>query len=294
MAERAIVNYGIYKFSSEERASSLVRVTAQVEREPSNRYSNLKLQRERSFYGYAQVMIDDWIHSIIELQYGLQVILEFRNEIDQHQIFHYCTQKNVAVNLNTVSTALGGPALTIDEDSIAISLMPYDRILFKLYNDTTLLVNVNTEPFINPCEVSFEYYPAEPVIDEPSNRDVPANPGDAPYDIPDAPYDTTTADNGETYYPTGIATPSRIRVHWRINWSSDPTSHSIPNGTDDSAEFDVPDTGYVVEMQGTPRTGTICPAVPQTNTVAVKGSDTVVLFVHDTCNIIELVGFEYI
>lgn len=202
MVERAIVNFGVYQFSEETRQQRIVRLTSQVERQPDNRYSNLKLQKERSFYGWAQLMIGDWVAETIELVYGFQLLLDWENLTDQHQLFHYCTQLNTATNADRVVTALGGTPGPIDpEEPILITPMPYDRMVFKLYSNATLLIEETTEPFINPCLAPIEFDDAPP-LSEPSSTDVPANPLDPPYDIPSPPYDEPTADNGETYNPT--------------------------------------------------------------------------------------------
>lgn len=200
MVARAIVNYGVYQFTEQQRSQRIVRMTSQVEKKPENEFLNAKFQKMQSFYGYAQLMIGNWVCSTIQLQYEFEQIFSWENWTAQHEIFHYCTQLNNAVNLSTVASQLGAPGLVFEGEPITIALMPYDRVVFKLYSNTTLLIEVSTEPFINRCSAPVELVD-EPPLAEPSSRAVEPNPLDNPYDIPDPPYDLPTADNNETYNP---------------------------------------------------------------------------------------------
>lgn len=201
MVARAIVNYGVYKFTEEQRSQYSVRVTAQIERKPDTCYENLKYQQSVSFYGYAQFMIEDWVALTIPLENEYQQILEWSNDATQNEIHHACTRYSTAVDIADGLSQLGASITVAPIIPVVVIPLPYDRVLFKLFSNATLLVEVTTEPFVNICDAPVQEYGGEPVLSEPSNRDVEPNSEDSPYDVPDPPYDEPTADNGETYNP---------------------------------------------------------------------------------------------
>lgn len=201
MPERVIVNFGVYQFTNEQRAQRRLRLTSQVERMPDNQSLNFRLQKPRSFYGWAQVMSGPWVIETIELLYEYQLLIDWENTVNQQQIFHYCTQLNTAQNAAQILAAVSGGAEILPGQTINIERAPFDRVVFKLFSNTTLIIADTTEPFINPCGAPTEIDTLTPPLSEPSPLDVPENPLDSPYDVPDPPYDLPSADDGETYNP---------------------------------------------------------------------------------------------
>lgn len=202
MPERAIVQYGIYVFAPEDRECFRVRLTTQVERVPYNLSSNFKLQYPRSFYGYAQLMWGKWVVETKPIEYAQQLLFEFTNDLAQLAILEYCAVKQTRDNILALSGCIPGCVLRPGEEQIpGLWRFPYDRVVFKLFNDTTLLVNTDRQNFYNPCEVPLVFADETYTPPEPSETDVPENPLDPGYDVPTAPYDPPSSDFGETYNP---------------------------------------------------------------------------------------------
>lgn len=202
MPERAIVNYGIYVFEPEDRQCFRCRLTTQVERIPGNLSSNFKLQKPRSFYGYAQLMWGKWVVETKAIEYETQLLFDFVNDLGQLAILEYCHAQQTRDNIIALSGCIPGCVLQPGEQQIAgLWRFAYDRVVFKLFNDTTLLVNTDRQEFYNPCNVPLIFGDESYTPPEPSETDVPENPLDPGYDIPTAPYDPPSSDFGETYNP---------------------------------------------------------------------------------------------
>jgi len=202
MPERVIVQYGIYVLAPEDRECFRVRVLTQVERIPGNLSSNFKMQKPRSFYGYAQLMFGQWVVETKAIEYDKQVLFEFTNELGQLAILTYCSTKQTRDNIIALSGCIPGCVLSPGEEQIpGLWRIPFDRVVFKLFNDTTLLVNTDRQLFVNPCEVPLVFGDETYTPPEPSSTNVPENPNDPGYDIPTLPYDEPSNDFGETYNP---------------------------------------------------------------------------------------------
>lgn len=201
MAERTIVNYGIYQFTEEEKRSYRLRVYTQVIRKPINESLNLKYQKHQSFYGYAQLMNGNHVHQTIQLQYESECIFEYTASDNLSTFLLSAHTTGVLQSIANLAVLHGGIP-DVNPLDPPLYPMPFDRLVFKLFSNTTLLVYTDIENL-----PTLEITPALP-YDESSDDPEPlsdtapvSNPLDEPYDIPTAPYDTATADNGETYNP---------------------------------------------------------------------------------------------
>ncbi|HEX7762189.1 MAG TPA: hypothetical protein VF433_01045 [Cellvibrio sp.] len=201
MAERTIVNYGVYQFEEEEKQAYRLRVYTQVIRHPDTEYQNLKYQKYQGFYGYAQLMNGNHVHQTIQLQYENECILELTQSDNLNTFIRSSQVYGILQSIANLANALGATAV-INPIDPPLYPIAFDRVVFKLHSNTTLLVYTDIEPL-----PTLEVMPALP-WDEPSDDPEPLsdtqpvpNPLDEPYDIPSPPYDPLTADNGETYNP---------------------------------------------------------------------------------------------
>ena len=201
MTERTIVQYGVYQFTEEEKQAYRLRVYTQVIRHPENESLNLKYQKYHSFYGYAQLMNGNHVHRTVPLQYESECILEFTQSDNLNTFLNAAFTYGVLQSIANLAVLHGGTP-EINPLDPPLYPVPFDRVLFKLFSNTTLLVYTDFEPL-----PTLEITPALPWANQ-SDDPVPlsgtqpsANPLDAPYDLPTAPYDLPTADNGETYNP---------------------------------------------------------------------------------------------
>lgn len=199
--ERIIVNYGVYQFSDEERHAYRLRLLATVIREPGNKYESVKPQKPESFYGYAQLMNGDFVHQLIRLSFSAQCVFEYFNHDALANLYGSVWQYGTVQTVSNAVVALGGSPLTLVRSDLTFFPMPYDRVVFKLFNDTTLAVatEVIALPEIPDFTPEWDEATAEPLAR--STTQPTPNPLDPPYDIGTAPYDPETDDNGETYSP---------------------------------------------------------------------------------------------
>lgn len=229
MAERTIVNYGVYQFTEAEKQAYRLRVYTQVIRKPVNEYLNLKFQKYQSFYGYAQLMNGSHVHRTIQLEYEAECIFEYTASDNLNTFLISAHTYGVLQSIANLAAA-GGGVPDINPLDPPLYPMPFDRIVFKLFSDTTMLV------YTDIVEMpTLEITPALPTDEEsddpePLSDTAPEeNPLDDPYDIPTAPYDPATQDSGETYSPEvpeeGTGTPGvRYRLYYQIRSQADGTN----------------------------------------------------------------------
>lgn len=201
MPERIIVNYGVYQFSDEERHAYRLRLLATVIREPGNKYESVKPQKPESFYGYAQLMNGDFVHRIIRLSFSAECVFEYFNHDALNTLYGTIWQFGTVQTISNAVVSLGGSPLVLVPSDLTFFPMPYDRVVFKLFNDTTLAISteVIALPEVQGFVPEWDEATAEP-LGRSQTQPTP-NPLDEPYDIGTAPYDDETDDNGETYSP---------------------------------------------------------------------------------------------
>lgn len=226
MSERTIVNYGVYQFEEAEKQAYRLRVYTQVIRHPVNESLNTKFQKIQSFYGYAQLMNGNHVHRTIQLRYESECIFEYTASDNLNTFLISAHTYGILQSIANLAVLSGG---VVDVNPLDPPLypMPYDRIVFKLFSNTTLLV------YTDIVEMpTLEITPALPTDEEsddpePLSDTTPTeNPLDTPYDIPTPPYVPSTQDNGETYSPEvpeeGTGTPGvRYRIYYQIRQQSD-------------------------------------------------------------------------
>lgn len=225
MAERTIVQYGVYQFDEQEKRAYRLRLMGQVLRHPNTEYQNLKYQKYKGFYGYAQLMNGDFVHQVIPIEFEKQCIFEYFAHDNLNSLYNSALQLGVIRTISNAVEQLGGSGLLIVGSTLPFFPMPYDRVVVKLHSNTTLLLftEIITLPDIPEVPQQFDDGTATPTPS--SGATAEPNPLDEPYDIPTAPYDDATDDNGETYSPEvpeeGEGTPgNRYRLYFQIRQSS--------------------------------------------------------------------------
>lgn len=226
MPERTIVQYGVYQFDDSERQAYRLRLFSQVIRHPGNEYLNTKYQKHQSFYGYAQLMNGDFVHQVVQIEYEKQCLFEFVANDNWNTLVSGSYQYGILLTISNAVVALGGTPLTLVEPALPLFPLPYDRVVVKLFNNTTLVLFTEVVAFPELPNVSSEFDPNTASPTPPSSTQPEANPEDEPYDTPTEPYDIPTADNGETYNPqrpeSGQGTPGqRYRIYFMIQRASD-------------------------------------------------------------------------
>ncbi len=222
MAERTIVQYGVYQFSPEEKRAYRLQVFAQVLTQPGNRYANERLPKERSFYGYAQLMNGDFVVRTVQLEYTNQCIFEFTQSDNLNTWLMSAHIRGVLISIGNLASALGFTSEVNPIDTLTYPLA-YDRIVFRLFNNTTLLVftRIVELPELEIAPNTVEDTGSGEPVDTSSTTATP-NPYDPGYDVPTLPYDPSTDDNGETYDPPRppvIQTGNfKCTVYWRSDY----------------------------------------------------------------------------
>lgn len=225
MAERTIVKYGVYQFDDAEKQAYRLRLFSQVIRHPGNESLNTKYQKYQSFYGYAQLMNGEFVHQTVTIQYANQCLFEFISSDNWNTLVSGSYQYGTLLTISNAVVALGGNALTLVEPSLPLFPLPYDRVVVKLFNNTTLLLFTEVLAFPELPNVASEFDPGSATPTTPSETEPEENPLDVPYDIPTAPYEPSTEDNGETYSPQvpeeGMGEPGRrYRIYYQLRDSS--------------------------------------------------------------------------
>jgi hypothetical protein len=207
IGSRTIVNYGIYKFSEEELKAVKIRILASAIRQPANLYQNFKYQKPRSFYGYWQLMSGDYVRSFGELRFENELIWEDYNQRLVETALTMCANQTTFQLVQALATGLGGTTLDVTFTPFNCPPFEYDRIVFKLFSNTTLDLTVQSEALDILCDFAPTRNPELPGSPPASPTEPTPNPDDAPYDQGSAPYDQGSRDNGETYVPEGTEPP---------------------------------------------------------------------------------------
>lgn len=201
MVERTIVQYGVYQFDDQEKRAYRLRLMAQVLRHPDTEYQNLKYQKYKGFYGYAQLMNGDFVHQVVPIEFEKQCIFEYFAHDNLNTLYNSALQLGTLQTISNAVQTLGGGGLVIIGSTLPFFPMPYDRVVVRLHSNTTLLLftEVITLPDLGEVPQQFDDGSAEPTPTSPSTAE--PNPLDEGYDIPSNPYDPLTDDNGESYDP---------------------------------------------------------------------------------------------
>jgi hypothetical protein len=189
---RNIVKFGVLIPTQEEREAQSWIINSYVEKVPSNRSLNTKYQRNQSFYGYFQALWQDVVVISQPIQYEKQQLFVYSNALLQAEYNLICLIKDVG---NSTGAFVEG-----EDVPFVLPRIPFDRFLFRLYNNTTLQIELISQPYDADCDdiaLSFEE-PSKSA--NPSATDVPPNPNDPGFDFPSAPY-APPNDSGDTYRP---------------------------------------------------------------------------------------------
>lgn len=86
-----------------------MRVVVQVIRDRENKSLNTKLLPDRSFYGYANTIINARVLTTVQIEFGKQVVYEFDNIRAQIAMQIHCSTENINENLGVMYQGLSSP-----------------------------------------------------------------------------------------------------------------------------------------------------------------------------------------
>lgn len=201
MVERTLVKYGVYQFSQEEKRAYRLRLMSQVIRHPDTEYQNLKYQKYKGFYGYAQLMNGDFVHQTIPIEFEKQCLLEYFAHDNLNTLYNSALQLGTLRTISNAVQSLGGGGLLIVGSTLPFFPMPYDRVVVQLHSNTTLLLFTEVINLPDLADVPQQFDDETAVPSESSETQPESNPLDEGFDVPSQPYDPITDDNGESYDP---------------------------------------------------------------------------------------------
>lgn len=229
MAGRTIVQYGVYRFTPEEKQGYRIRVCGEVIRIPGNRYLNLKYPKEEGFYGYAQLMAGDFVAETVQLSYEKQIIFEFTQSDLLYTLYSSSQYSAIIQSIGNLASAMGFPLVDADPYEYDFFPLPFDRVVIRLFNDTTYQVFTEVLPLPEVPNLVPLFDEASDDPPDPSGVTPTPNPLDPGYDIPSPAYDPSTNDDGETYNPPRPeptqgepGTQQIVRIEYRLPYFYDP------------------------------------------------------------------------
>jgi hypothetical protein len=104
-----IEGQGVFIVPSVAQECAAMRVVCQVTRDRVNKSLNTKLLPDRSFFGYANTIINARKLQTISLEYGKQVLYEFDNHLAQLAMQVHCSTENINENLGVLYQGLSSP-----------------------------------------------------------------------------------------------------------------------------------------------------------------------------------------
>lgn len=196
MAQRRnLVVRGVIIPTLEERQAQSWDVNVYVERLPDQRYVNTKYPRDESFYGYCQVLLEDVVLQTVELRFERQQVLSISRELLQVQYNLLCFLKKTTDALEATDPAFS--------TLLTLPFINVDRIVFQLFSNTTLTVELVDTPFNESCDEVVLAFESVGGSENPKPDVAPENPLDPPFDVGTPSY-FPPDDGGDTYSP---ATP---------------------------------------------------------------------------------------
>lgn len=170
----------VYALDFAQRTATELWMMFSTSAAPPNQYLNLKTPRNRSFYGYAQIMFGAGVLSTIELQFINQII---------YYDYQCCPELHDAI-------ACAIKALNPDiSASVTPRFRPVTAVRFLLVPGCFANLMVSWKPFISDCGNEV----LDPPFDQanpPGKNNEPADRQDQPQQSREDPYDPTPNDDG--------------------------------------------------------------------------------------------------
>lgn len=100
---------GVFIVPTVAQECAQMRVVVQVIRDRGNKSLNTKLLPDRSFYGYANTIINARVLETVQIEFGKQVVYEFDNIRAQIAMQIHCSTENINENLGVMYQGLSSP-----------------------------------------------------------------------------------------------------------------------------------------------------------------------------------------
>lgn len=158
MAPIEISGTGTLLLSDEQRKAQYLIVTCMFLDYPRHYSQNFRTPRNRLFFGYAHVMIGEYVAHEISLEYDGQIIYEWRNITAQLNTSIWCAQKKIrdliiASNNGTPGTV---PMVPVDEPIGEVLGCPVTEIRYELIPSVKVLTNCIFAPIVGCGENSIQ------------------------------------------------------------------------------------------------------------------------------------------
>lgn len=292
--ERLIYTSGTFKIDDNLARCRRLIIRSSVLRLPfSAVYRNERSNPPKYFLGYVSLFVGDYVHSIFPLEFEQQIVFLWDNLSSQIYARILCEALNFNANLVSlrVSIPLPGTLVPVPGDPNSFPGCPYNFIKFKLEPGARIKVTGVGEE-VETCEGGeFEttvpdlsppppLYPDDQARDEDPARSAPEE-GELPGDTAPA-----TLEDPDASLLTG---PVTVRALYRRDGTP-----GFPPLSDVTVDYEVPNRTYVPTLiAGTAPSA--CPSVqPQTSVARSPGNADIVLAIHNTCNLLTILSYEYL
>jgi hypothetical protein len=220
LEERTLVRKGIIKLDEAMRTCVNVAVLATVTKLPDNRYVNASYQKEKGFFARWQALAGETVLAFGAVEFEKQQLIEWRRPEIQLTVDLACEALRIKQYLQGGVGGIIPPIVIPNPEPVAVTipLLDCDRIVFALFANTTLFVQVVGEEVLNACDL--ELLPVQrdvrsaatgSALTPTPNPDIPGE------SLPDEPYDDDTDDDGETYDPVEDTPPAPVLGTWTIS-----------------------------------------------------------------------------
>lgn len=270
-----------------------------VIRKPKNQYLNFNTNPPRSKYAWLTFFRNGYLLEEKAIEYPRQVFDGVNDICGQTLIAVKCAYAGMLQSIYNMSVAMaftpGGVGMSpisitnlIEEyESLRLS---WDEIKISCYADTAIQCRLYRMQY-DVCNPDYDDDAPPPPPDPPLD---PVTPG-TPIEGISPPYDPAGGDDGETVPFPGDAAPVpeyTLRVYYHIE--ARPGHPALP---DASLDFTVPSMAYIAEM----RNGD-CPDVcvggianiPEFTYAVADGLTEILLYTHNTCNLLSIYNQEYV
>lgn len=148
-----IAGEGTLELSEEQRKAQYLIVTCMFKDYPLHFSQNFRTPRRRLFFGYAHVMVGEYVLSEVELQYDGQIVYEWRNITAQLNTAIWCAQKKIRDLIISSNNGTPGtvPMFPVDENALEVLGCPVTEIRYKLIPGVKILTNTIFAA-INACD----------------------------------------------------------------------------------------------------------------------------------------------
>lgn len=295
ITERIISGKGVLKIPQENLKDRFWTIFIDVIRNPINEYKSFDWNPTKSVYARMVFRRRGYVidYRLIEFE---QEVLDYILDVSgQTLIATKCAYEGVLQSFANLGNALLLPTISVSNltTEMASLQLGFDEVLFNCYSSTGLQIRL----FSTRYETCGEDNPPtqNPPPPPPPRNKIPPN---TPIADISAPYDPDTNDDGNTKpYTIDELPPVVLNVTYNIG-----ANGNLAGSPPVSLQFAVPNNTFIAEM----RNGTspaVCAATPglanpapqPQETWAVGGDGTeILLFQHNTCNLISILSQNFV